>query len=417
MRTILLGICILFASTIVAQRECASSAYTEQQKSIDPTFSNRMNAIEDFIQNRSLFTTGTARMNGTEGSAIIRIPVVVHVIYKSADQNITDAQVKSQIDALNRDFRRKNADTVNTPERFKSLAADIHIEFVLASADPMGRATTGIVRKQTTISEWKMDDNIKFTKNGGDDAWDSRYYLNFWVGNMRSLLGYSSLPGSTADRDGIVINTTAFGTVNMTGAYNMGRTAVHEVGHWLGLMHIWGDTYCGDDLVSDTPKQGNFTAGCPSGFRSSCNNGTAGDMYMNYMDFTSDACMNLFTAGQKDRMLALFSSGGPRNLILSSKALNEPWAADAPVVETPSSNLQFKFYPNPVAGEMVLNFDHNTSWIGKTISVINMNGTVLTRIQIGSKTQRIQLSSLKPGMYFIQGENQGEKIREKFIKL
>src|SRR4029079_13824000 len=227
----------------------------------------------------------------------------------------------------------------------------------------------------------------------------------------------SSLPGSPADRDGIVINISAFGTVNVSGAYNLGRTAVHEVGHWLGLMHIWGDTYCGDDLVYDTPKQGNFTAGCPSGFRSSCSNGTTGDMYMNYMDFTNDACMNLFTVGQKDRMLSLFASGGPRNSILSSKGLNQPWTEEAPVVEIPVTNTQFKFYPNPVAGEMFMNFEHNTSWIGKTISVINMNGTVLSRIQISSKTQRIQLSSLKPGMYFIQGENEGEKIREKFIKL
>src|SRR5205085_1117085 len=221
----------------------------------------------------------------------------------------------------------------------------------------------------------------KFSSSGGDDAWDSNSYLNIWVGSMFGLLGYSSEPGGPANKDGIVMSPSAFGTINTSGAYNKGRTGVHEVGHWLGLKHIWGDAYCGDDLVDDTPKQGNFTQGCPSGFRSSCSNGTLGDMYMNYMDFTDDACMNLFTQGQKQRMLSLFNNGGPRNALLLSSGLNTPWVANAPVDETPVSNSQFKFYPNPAVGEIILNFEYNPAWIGQTISIINMNGTVLTKIQ------------------------------------
>ena len=111
----------------------------------------------------------------------------MHVLYNVASQNISDAQIKSQIDALNRDFRKQNFDTTSTPARFKTIAADMQIEFVLATADPMGRPTNGVVRKQTNVTEWKMDDKIKFTAQGGDDAWDSKYYLNFWVGNMRSI--------------------------------------------------------------------------------------------------------------------------------------------------------------------------------------------------------------------------------------
>ncbi len=320
MRTILAGICILMTTLAFAQRECASSAYNDLQKVIDPSFTNKINTAEQFIARQTI-----AKMDGQDAPKVMIIPVVVHVLYKTATQNISDEQIKSQIDALNRDFRRRNADTVNTPLRFKPVAADVQIEFALATVDPKGRATNGIVRKATTVGRWSMDDKIKFSAQGGSDAWDTRYYLNFWVGDLGSLLGYSSIPGAPVEKDGVVINYTTFGTINTGGVYNMGRTGTHEVGHWLGLKHIWGDSYCGDDLVDDTPKQGNFTHGCPNTFRSSCTNGEAGDMYMNFMDFTNDACMNLFTTGQKQRMLSLFNSGGARNSLLASKGLSIPW--------------------------------------------------------------------------------------------
>ena len=417
MRTILLSICIAIASTTFAQRECATSAYSNQLLSSDPSFLKRSSEIENFIQQQNLITSPFKETG--ESATVIRIPVVVHVLYNSAGQNISNARIKSQIDALNRDFRRRNADTANTPERFKSIAADVMIEFVLATVDPNGRATNGVIRKNTKVSEWKMDDKIKFSAHGGDDAWDSRYYLNFWVGYMRSLLGYSSPPGGPADKDGIVISTSVFGTENGTGAYDKGRTCVHEVGHYLGLRHIWGDTYCGDDFVSDTPPQGNFTSGCPTGFRSSCNNGNSGDMYMNYMDFTNDPCMNLFTNGQKDRMLTLFNPGGPRHSLLSSKGLSQPWNFEpvTPVTEIPVPSMKFKLFPNPAANDLTINVDYNETWIGKTITIVNLNGITVTQVKITSATQKLSLASLKPGMYFIQGENEGQRIREKFVKL
>ena len=411
MRTLLSGICLFFSSIVFAQRECASSAYIDQQKSIDPAFADRINKIENFLSRQQT----SAKENGQEAPVVITIPVVVHVLYKTAAQNISDEQIESQIEALNRDFRRRNADTVNTPDRFKPYASDVQIEFALATADPKGRATNGIIRKATNITYWSTDDKIKFSSQGGDDAWDSRYYLNFWIGDLATLLGYSSLPGASAEKDGVVITYSTFGTINVGAPYNLGRTATHEVGHWLGLKHIWGDSYCGDDLVDDTPKQGNFTSGCPSTFRSSCSNGEMGDMYMNYMDFTDDACMNLFTEGQKKRMLSLFKEGGPRNLLLSSKGLNKPWVVDSPI-ESPVNDV-FKFYPNPTNGEIVLSFDSNSNWIGKIISIINVDGMVVSRVQISSKTQNLNLSQLKAGMYFIQAENSDQKLREKFIKL
>lgn len=411
MRTLLVGICLIITSHVFAQRECASTQYTDQQKAIDPSFAIKLNDVENFIRNQNF----AARTEGEEGSFIIKIPVVIHVLYNKDYQNISDEQIKSQIDALNRDFARKNSDTSNTPFRFKSLVSDIPIQFELATADPKGRATTGIVRKKTNVKYFGTDDKIKFNSKGGDDAWDSRYYLNFWVGDLSTTLGYSSVPGAAGEKDGIVINYTAFGTINISGPFNLGRTVVHEVGHWMGLKHIWGDTYCGDDLVDDTPKQGNFTSGCPTAFRTSCNNGTLGDMYMNYMDYTSDACMNLFTKGQSQRMLTLFNENGPRYSLLSSKGLNQPWTVDA-AVEIPANTI-FKFYPNPSNGEMILNFEYDANWMGKTLSIVNINGVIVSKIQISSTTQKINLTHLKGGMYFIQAENGNEKIREKFVKL
>ncbi|HEX2608563.1 MAG TPA: T9SS type A sorting domain-containing protein [Flavisolibacter sp.] len=415
MRTILLGICIFISSIGLAQRECTSSAYLETQKMVQPDLQARLQHIQAFIdkQLQSLPVTAIGtKENGNQ--PVYKIPVVVHVLYNNAAQNISDAMVKSQIDALNRDFRRTNADTSNTPDRFKEVAADVQIEFALATADPKGRPTSGIVRKATNTSYWRMDDKIKFSAQGGDDAWDSRYYLNIWVGNLQSTLAYSSVPGGPADKDGIVVALSAFGTINVGGAFNMGRTVVHETGHWLGLLHIWGDSYCGDDLVGDTPKQGNFTSGCPSGFRSSCSNGTTGDMYMNYMDYTNDACLNLFTEGQKQRMRSLFASGGPRSSILASRGLDVPWMEAAPLEELPVA-IDLKVYPNPAASQLTLTC--NASWIGKNALIINMNGSVLSSTPITATTQKFNVSSLRPGIYYLQADQEGEKIRVKFVKL
>jgi hypothetical protein len=393
-----------------AQRDCVSQSYIEQQQSADPMLAGRLSAVESFIQHQQT----NMRITGSGAASVIQIPVVVHVVYKTNADNISDEQIISQIQALNRDFRRDNFDTVNTPERFRSVAADVQIEFVLATADPMGRKTNGIVRKQTTVDSWSNNDNIKFASTGGDNAWDSRFFLNIWVGNLQSVICYYSSPGCDSAKDGLVIASSAFGTIAKTGVYNMGRTVVHEAGHWLGLKHIWGDYYCGDDLVDDTPKQGNFTPGCPSGFRSSCSNGTTGDMYMNYMDYTSDACLNMFTIGQKQRMRSLFAAGGPRASILASKGLQAPWTQEAPLPVVEVAPVK-RFYPNPFTNEILLHL--SADWVGKHVRVMNVNGTTLLTLTITSAEQKINLSSLRKGIYFLQGSSGEERFSEKLVKL
>ena len=424
MRTIATVLLLALGLQAAAQKQCATAAYAQHITTDDAT-RQRMAAVENFIQaQKQKIKFGASSPAESKAEAqVIRIPVVVHVVYNTAAQNISEAQVKSQIAALNRDFRKQNADTANTPDRFKAFAADVAIEFVLATADPMGRATNGIVRKQTSVKGWLMDDKIKSSKSGGADGWDSKSYLNIWVGNLSQALGYASLPGSEAALDGVVINAPAFGTIGTSAPYNMGRTTVHEVGHWLGLKHIWGDAACGDDNVGDTPKQGSFTTGTPTGFRSSCSNAPLGDMYMNYMDFTDDKVMNLFTHGQKDRMRALFNTGGPRNSLLTSKGLAEPWLEEAvvtePIAKAPEEEVVIKptlqIYPNPAVSSLTLNVD--AGWIGQELQLVNMTGTVVQRVRITAASQNININQLSAGIYFLHGQQAQNRISHKLVKL
>ena len=297
-----------------AQRNCGTMDVLNRQILQDPTMSGRMSDIEE----QTALYVANHTNNKTE--AVITIPVVVHVVYRTATENISDAQIQSQIDVLNEDFRLMNADNINTPTIFSGLKADCEFNFVLAKRDPSGLATTGIVRKTTTVTSWSSNDNVKYTSKGGDNAWPAGSYLNLWVCNLGGgLLGYAQFPGGAAATDGVVIGYQYFGrTGTVTAPYNKGRTATHEVGHWLNLRHIWGDASCGNDLVDDTPTQQTSNYGCPSHPHVTCSN-INGDMFMNYMDYVDDPCMVMFTAKQKARMQALFATGGTRASLLASQ--------------------------------------------------------------------------------------------------
>jgi hypothetical protein len=246
-------------------------------------------------------------------SAVITVPVVVHILYFNSEQNLPKQQIESQIAVLNEDFRKLNYDTVKIPDRFKEFAADPQIEFCLAQFDPEGNPTDGIVRVAVGIEEIGATDKYYRASTGGSDIWDPRYYLNIWVCEIDGkTLGFAYLPGSTtANKDGIVVDYRTFGTVGRLAVdHNLGRTTTHEVGHYFNLLHPWGNEEgCEfDDGVSDTPLQEKPNAHCPDGPRFSCDNAPLGDMHMNYMDYTMDRCSNLFTQGQKSRMLAALNN-------------------------------------------------------------------------------------------------------------
>jgi hypothetical protein len=270
--------------------------------------------------------------------AVITIPVVFHVIYRTTAENISDAQIQAQINQLNLDFARLNADASGTPSAFSSLAANTNIQFCLAQRTPTGAATNGIVRKQTTVTSWSTNDAVKKSSSGGDDAWPSSSYLNIWSCNLGSgLLGYAQFPGGAAATDGVVLLYSSIGSVASPGTaspYNLGRTATHEVGHWLNLYHIWGDdgTGCtGSDNVGDTPNQAGENYGCPAYPKTDgCTASSPGVMFMNYMDYTDDGCMNMFTTGQSTRMNALFVSGGARASLVSSLGCQPLVACNVP---------------------------------------------------------------------------------------
>ena len=238
---------------------------------------------------------------------LITLPVVVHVVYRTDEENISDEQVTTQIEVLNDDYRAKNPDREQVPEPWKSLVADPNIQFEL----------TEITRTQTERDSFGTNDTVKATSTGGVDPWPTSEYLNVWVCNLGGgLLGYAQFPGGPAETDGVVILYTAFGTTGAAAApFNLGRTATHEVGHWLNLRHIWGDrTDCsGTDEVSDTPRAQMPNYGTPTWPHITCSNGPNGDMFMNYMDYVDDAAMFMFTHGQAARINATLA--GPRKAI------------------------------------------------------------------------------------------------------
>jgi hypothetical protein len=250
---------------------------------------------------------------------VTRIPVVVHVVWNTQAQNISDAQIWSQIDVLNQDFRRTNPDSSQVPQVWQDVVADARVEFFLASTDPDGNPTDGITRTQTQRTFFPRQGNpVKSVATGGADPWPADTYLNMWVCQLAgSLLGYAQFPGGPAQTDGVVILHSGFGTTGTAAApFDRGRTATHEIGHWLNLFHIGGDdgTGCnGTDEVDDTPNQADQNIGCPTFPSPSCNNEPNGDMFMNYMDYSDDACMFMFTAGQVTRMQAALD--GPRSSI------------------------------------------------------------------------------------------------------
>jgi hypothetical protein len=237
-------------------------------------------------------------------AAIVNVRTIVHVVHKLPQQNVSDAQINSQIAVLNRDFSAMNPDKSKVPVPFKGLVSNSQIRFQLVK----------VTRTQTTKNSFTFDDGVKKASTGGIAPIDPKKNLNIWVCALSGgLLGYAQFPGGPPATDGVVINFQAFGTMGTaTAPFHKGRTATHEVGHYFNLRHIWADTpdCSGSDLVADTPNCAGPNFGKPKFPSVTCNNGPNGDMFMNYMDYVDDEAMFMFSAGQVLRMRATLA--GPR---------------------------------------------------------------------------------------------------------
>ena len=315
MKKIFTLIAVASALSLSAQERCGTEALTKHMMEVSPEYKTAREKVNTQTEK------WIKEYPNNSKKTIITIPVVVHLVWSTNNQNISDAQIQSQIDVLNEDYRRTNIDQINTETPWQAIAADCEINFCLATTDPNGQPTNGINRVETTHGQFGMDNDIHSSSAGGADDWPNDDYLNIWVCNISNgLLGYATPPSNwIGDGDGLVIGYKYFGRVGtLQSPYNKGRTATHEIGHWLNLEHLWGAWgSCGDDQVSDTPKQESENYSCPA-FplnANACNTTNAnGDMFMNYMDYTNDACMNLFTNGQKIRMLAAINQYRPNML-------------------------------------------------------------------------------------------------------
>ena len=301
--------------------------------------------MQQFEQSSQLYVQQMqeTRQNGRLGAdgVTVIIPVVVHVIYSNSTQNISDAQIQSQIDVLNADFAALNSDYNNTPAEFQGLrSGDTKIQFEMATLDPNGNPTNGITRKSSSTTNWGTNDAMKSSASGGVDPWPTGDYLNMWICNIGGgILGYAQFPGGSASTDGVVIGPNYFGSTNggsgfyLSAPFDKGRTTTHEVGHWLNLRHIWGDGACSaTDYVDDTPSASGPNYGCPSNPKASC---SSNDMHMNYMDYVDDVCMFMFSQGQEDRMRAtFFGTNAPRASFVAGTPPPPPTCNDTEVTLT-----------------------------------------------------------------------------------
>ncbi|MCB0396607.1 MAG: T9SS type A sorting domain-containing protein [Flavobacteriales bacterium] len=305
------------------QEPCIAEEMRRLEEAADPEISKRRAALENYT--RQFVSERENDPAAKTSNAVKIIPVVVHIIHEGGTENISEAQVIDGIRVLNEDFRRLNADASNTHSAWQSVAADCEVEFRLAQKDPNGNCTNGITR---TYSELTNDarNNVK-----GLIMWPRDKYMNVWLvktientsGGSGFIIGFAQFPGGNSSTDGVVVRNDYWGAVGTANLTYKGRTASHEVGHWLNLSHIWGDSNCGNDFVSDTPTHETSNTGCPSfPHVTSCGNAPDGEMVQNYMDYTNGGCQNLFSEGQKSRMLAaLNSSTSGRNNLWSSSNL------------------------------------------------------------------------------------------------
>jgi gliding motility-associated-like protein len=315
----------------MAQQRCGTAVYPTFQRGV--VYEDEAQ-FESWMKEKQSYQKSKGAILRQEATTY-QVQVVVHVIHNGEslgqETNIPDAQILSQLEVLNKDFNRLNADVGNTPAEFQSRAGSLSIEFVLAKQDPEGLPSSGINRVRGSKSGWTINDNSQLKSLS---YWPSLHYLNIWVCNLTDYLGFTQFPVSTlpgvensstnALTDGIIISYKTFGSsdagnFNLHPSYNKGRTTTHEMGHFFGLRHLWGEKEdcTGTDYVDDTPPQQRAVEGCPSHPQKQCpDNNPVNTMFQNYMDFTDDNCQNLFTKGQVERMKIVLENSPRRASLL-----------------------------------------------------------------------------------------------------
>lgn len=433
---------ILFPSIkLCAQNpiRCGTVEYMARLKAEDPTLVDRLREAEMAIQRESLKHINE-RTSGT--SATIYVPVVFHVMYSNTAENISDNRINDQIASLNKDFARLNADSNKTPSFWRSIAANTNIQFCLARRDPYGNPTNGVIRIPVGNGfDPYSNDNAKFTSLGGSDAWPLTKYLNIWTMSFRGatptdLLGITTFPSAPDPHndslDGIIMKYSTIGGPNYHGTepkYDVGRTLTHEVGHWLDLIHPWGDdsngnatcevaTECnGSDQVPDTPNQGIETYDCPSYPQIDCCSSTPsgdpihGKMFMNYMDYANDTCMNLFTIGQSNRMN--YSITTLRPTIPNSLGCLVPNYIE----EGQCIIFDLNVYPNPATGNITVSADF-IGYTNTTIEISNMLGEIIYSKEmknVAAVLLPVDLSGKARGVYILTLRTTGDCMNRKII--
>lgn len=419
----LLSFGILAAPFAMAQstNKCAAmDVYYEHQKNATA----RANFINADIAASTWLANPANKAKAQKQNSVITIPVVVHVVYKNAVQNIPDSQVVRQIDILNMCFRKQNPNYSSIRAVFDTLGADTELQFCLAATDPNGNPTTGIIRKSAPSNAgfdpiFNMD-KVKSSATNGDDPWPNDKYLNIWVCDMSLfgnafVLGYATFPGETAALDGVVIQSEYFGYGTAAAPNNLARTTVHEVGHFFGMRHIWADDDSGStgqcdstDFVDDTPNAAAKSQSDCNLTINSCSNeapywGTIDppDMVENYMDYSADGCMALFTKGQKARMYSYLNTVPSRIALQTSPA----GCSTVGIKELYGNFQQYIYvYPNPTSDVLHLNITQVTPRDLKC-EIYNQNGQLVKVVNQLDFQNTINLADLANGIYVVKVYN------------
>lgn len=416
---------------ILNAEPCYSHKFIEYQEQQYPGFS-------EHVDNEFLKAKNHNFTKGGNGDPYV-IPVVVHIVHNPnhPEQNLHDSIVENQIDILNADFMRWNEDTVNLREEFLPIVGGSNIRFRLATIDPEGNPSSGIVRTETSKSTFgdlsiltqgnlSSVEAVKSSATDGVDPWDQSRYLNIWVCNIEisgftPLLGYATPPANLPNwpggignmSDGVVIQYQALGSNNpndllLGGASHevLGRTATHEVGHYLGLRHIWADGGCNQqDGIDDTPNALQQSAGCDTS-ANTCIDDILGmdlpDMIENYMDYSDETCQNSFTKGQAELMHGVLENQR------YDLVYNNPASVD-------KNELKASIFPNPAHEELNIKVDNGKI---KRIEVVNLSGQRLILNQPNSNIVKLNISDLTKGIYFAKiMHNNGLQVMKKFVVL